>query len=49
LTSRKISVSGQSGTYTDRKSGSFEEFEGKSMLCHMYAIRAYSFGAIRRQ
>jgi hypothetical protein len=29
LTSRKINVSGQSGTYTDRKSGSFEEFEGK--------------------
>ena len=31
------------------KSGSFCELDGKSMLCHMYAIRAYSRGTSRRQ
>ncbi len=31
------------------KSGSFAESDGKSMLFHMYAIRAYSFGTKRRQ
>ena len=31
------------------KSGSFVESDGKSMLCHMYAMRAYSFGTKSRQ